>query len=272
MRRYNASFLVCGLATAMLLFSVVASVGCRNGGNGNGGGEGAVVAMMERLTENVTKFYFVDVRAFRADNSLDEIYKASRDTIEFDFRQLGISAADVDTMAKGGGVTILEGSFSLGSVRDELRGNGYDDAEYKGIETWGRDLSVALVSKSCIVTGGSTDTLEDCIDAMKGDCASLYDNADARDVVGRLPDGLWTNVSFKQAGLDGLKAEGRSGDKKDADTIRMTVIYLFEDEDAAGNARGDIEDESADNANVEMTQDGKYVTVSADVAIEDVLL
>jgi hypothetical protein len=257
------------MSLVLLLSLTVVLVGC-------GGGTGDAVAMMDKLPKDTEAFSFVDVKAIRADKDLDKAYEGLEGDIKSEFEELGVSVDDVDGMAQGGSVTILEGRFDLGDVRKELEGNDYDDDKYKGVETWEGDLSVALVSASCIVTGEDLDRVEDCIDVIKGDDDSLHDDANLQDLVSRLPSGI---VSYVYPGdyeeYEGLEAVGYSLVKKAADTMRVTAIYRFEDEGAASAAADDIEKDMKEDiegttaTNVAVTRDGKYVKATGDVKIDD---
>ena len=74
---------------------------------------------------------------------------------------------------------------------------------------------------------------------------------------------------------DNLEASGSAANKKDRDTTRTTEVYLFDDENDAEAAEGDIQDyvdqqeddESWTNTKVE--QSGRWVTVTAEIDIDD---
>lgn len=260
MRRRNSRFLTCAM-TLVLLLSLAGLVGC---GGGGGGGTGDAVAMMDKLPKDTEAFSFVDVKAIRSDKDLDKAFEGLKDDIKSEFEELGVSVDDVDSMAQGASVTILEGRFDLGNVSKELEDNDYDDDKYKGVEIWEGDLSVALVSASYIVTGEDLYRVEDCIDVIKGDDDSLHDDANLQDLVSRLPSGIALSVypgDYEE--YEGLEAVGYSLVKKAADTMRVTTIYRFEDEGAASASADDIEKDMKEDiegttaTNVAVTRDGK---------------
>lgn len=268
MRRHGSGHLIFDLALVMLLCLVVVTIGC----SGGGGSEGAL-AMMKKLPRDAGGLSFTNVRALRDDKDFNKAYETLKDLIDSDFQTLAISADDVDTMTEGGSLTMLEGHFDLAEVRTGLERNNYDKDEYKGIETWkGSDSSVALISGSFIVIGYGLANVEDCVDVIKGDGDSLYDDEDLRDVLSRAPAGIGVSVDPGLGYYEGLKAVANSGGKKDADTIWVTSIFLFEDEDAAAVARVDIENGIKGTGvwqDIVVIQDREYVRCAADGDIEN---
>jgi len=43
---------------------------------------------------------------------------------------------------------------------------------------------------------------------------------------------------------EGMKAQGTSLEKKDGDTLKMTGVFMFEDEDAARDAVAEIKEDT----------------------------
>jgi len=274
MRRHHHRYLLRLLALLILFLSVVALVACGNVGHEkNGGVSGDLAAMLQRFPEGSDYFQFVDVKSLRANRALLEAYEDTKKNLESSFQDSGISADDVDIMATNAKATLLEGSFDLDSVSEKLEDNGYRHSEYQGIETWEGYRPVALLSRSCIVIGDKVDTVYGCIDVTMGNANSLYGDADVKDVTGRLPStSLWI-ATYSAAVLqyrEGLKVMAMAGIPKDVDTVHMTEVFLFRDEVAASSVMSDIgrdftDDEYSSYDNVEVTRDGIYVTVTADL-------
>lgn len=270
MKLCYSRLLVSAVVLVVLVSVVVALAGC--GGKGGAGG----AAMPKMLPKDVGGFIVADFATLRGDKDLKPAYNECKDQITPYLDALGISTNDVSQVgaSEDGEKWILEGSFNLGDVRTKLKDNGYDDDEYKGVETWEGNLSVALVSGSRIVVGTDLDTVHNCIDVIKGDHRSLYDdNQDIRDVMGKLPSGIIYGVSLSDR--PGIVLVGYSVVKKNSDTIHITSVYLCEDADSAsGNESGIRNDMKAEKSynDVEVTGDGKYVTATADQNIEDVSL
>jgi len=282
MRQHRSKSLARSLALVMLLLFVAAPFGCGDSpggtsdgdGNGDGNGSGSVISMMYKVPRDALAFDFTDVAAVRADGDLGELYDAYQDDIESECDLLGISPDDVDRegvhLGATGSVQILEGRFDLDGVRNELKDNGYEKGEYKRIETWDSSTAddemkaVALTSKGCIILASSIDRVTDCIDAINGDEDSLGDDEGFSAVVGRLPAGLVVHV-YTTAGYEGCEAYGLSVTKNDLNSRRLTQVFLFVNEDAAGSRRNDIERdfrEYYEQESLEVTLDGRYVVLS----------
>lgn len=282
MGQHRSKYLMFSSALVMLLLLVVASVGCGNSpggtsdgdGNGDGSGSGSISSIMKKVPKDALAFDFTDIAAVRAEGDLDELYSAFQDDIESECDLLGISPNDVDRMGvrmdATGSMEILEGRFDLDGVRNELKDNDYDNNEYDGIETWESDSAdqemeaVALMSGSCIIFASSIDGATDCIDVIKGEEVSLADDEDFSAVVGRLPAGLVEHV-YATTGYEGCEAFGVSVTKKDLNSRRLTVVFLFVDENAAYDTKDDIErdyKEYYEHDNLEVTLDGRYVVLT----------
>jgi len=271
---------VFGVLVGMML-SMIVGCGDGGGGNGNGNGNGGATAlsMMKKLPASVTSFDFVDYGSFRADDDLRGAYSDANDRYNDELADLGILAVDVDYMTRAerwlppnspSSLVILEGTFNLHDLSAELKDKDYyHENEYKGVQTWAAVLhhSVALVSASCVVYGNNIEVVEDCLDVIKGGADSLYDNADLRDVVTKLPTGVLV------LGDLGDQVVGESVVKKNGDTLRLTAVYLCEDEAAAASFKSWFEATIAADPdsfrNSELSQNGNYVTVAGDAAIED---
>lgn len=270
MRGHNSNSLISGLALVMLLLLVVTLPGCGGDGDGDGNGGGWAEAMMNRVPRGAAKFMFTftDFAAMRADVELREFYDDYKKEIEPECEALGISPDNVDSASKGysGWIfLVLDGEFDLDGVRQGLEDKGYQDGEYKEVQTWGNSSAdigaIALVSANCIVIGDDVDNLQKSIDVVKGDEDSLSDDEDMLDLMGRLPPGIVVSVSTYYKTYPGCETTGYSLNKKDSDTVLVTMILLFEDEDSADDAMKDIEGE---HDNGEVTKDGRYITVNSE--------
>jgi len=279
MRLHNPRFLISGLALVTLLLSVAALVGCGSGNDGDSNddanGGGVAISAMKKLPKDAGGFTFIDLAATRADDDIAELYGHAVGMIESECDALGISTDDVDRVADGDTVKILEGSFDLDQVRQELEANGYEANRYKEIDTWEKSRAdieaVALVSESCIVVGSSIDRVTDCIDVIKGDADSLSDDEDVSEVVDRLPTGLLVAVRTGDSGV-GSEAYGWSTTKKDSSTVLMTQVILFDDEPADDAVQGieDVYKQGYGTDKVEVKQDGRFVTVTVELDIDDI--
>lgn len=280
MQRHRHTFLMRILALFMVLAVAVAAAGC--GGDGRGGKiDEAVANMMKKIPRGIDMFAYFDVEALRSDNDLAAISQGLTGEWDSAFQALGIPLDDIHAVGLGSEETLVfDGRFDLDEVRDVLDDGGMDDDEYLDVEIWeAGPVGVALVSDDCIIFQTDGD-IEDCVDAMKGKRASVYDDEDIAESVGRLPSALIVLYGpegedpFGEFGFDDLEATAASIDKSDADTLSLVVVFQFEDEDAADDALDEIEDrlkasaEGVDPDTVEVEQDGRYVKVTAEAGID----
>lgn len=268
MRGRHSNSLLSGLALVMLLLLLVALPGCGGDGDSNGNGGGWAEAIMNRVPRDAAKFMFTftDFAAMRADDELSRFYDDYKKDIGSECEALGISPDSVDSASKGysGWIfLVLDGEFDLDEVRQALKDKGYQGGEYKEVQTWGNKSAdvgaIALVSADCIVIGDDVDNLQKTIDVIKGDEDSLSDDEDMLDLMGRLPPGMVVSVSTYYKTYPGCETTGYSLNKVDSDTVLVTMILLFEDEDSADDAMQAVEGEHEDG---EVTRDGKYITVN----------
>jgi hypothetical protein len=271
------------LVLLTLLSVVAAAVGCGSDDGGSKVNED-VAAMMKKMPRGSDMFACFDVRAMHTDNDLAPVSEALIGGWDEVFETLGMPVDDMDAVAMSGEDTLVfEGRFDLDEIRDVLDDGGFDEDEYLDVEVWETgETGVALVSDDCIIFQTDGD-IEDCIDAMEGKRASLYDDEDITDSVGRLPDGLFIlygpegQEPFGDFGFDDLEATAASIGKRDADTLWMVVVFRFEDEDAADDALEEIEDgltsntEGVDPDTIKIKQDRRYVEVTAEAAMDTFL-
>ncbi len=257
-----------------LLGLTLTSVGCTS--------SNAMIDMMARVPSDTVYLKYVDVKTLRNDASLDDLYDAWKGAVDPRLDSHGIDHGAVNRFAFGTNstltkrFTLLAGKFDLKEIRNELKDRSYNDSEYKGVEVWKKtglgvemDNQVALMGDFIIV--GNEAGVESCIKVIKeGDSSFL---ADANDVVGHLPDGFRVEIQKTQlAGLllGGLEASGMSVKKKDADTLKISGIATFDDEQDARNADGKIEDLMENfYKRVNVTRTGVMVKASAEVDIRD---
>jgi hypothetical protein len=118
------------------------------------------------------------------------------------------------------------------------------------------------------------DLVEDCLDVIKSGADSLYSRADLRDILGKLPAGLYVYGTYVDSSQSTVKATGQSVAKKTSDTVRITNILLFKDETAAASARSQYQNAIAGGQfseydNPEVTLNGNCVTIVGDSPTHD---
>jgi len=255
-----------GLLASLVLTLVL--TGCSSGG-------GSAAAMMEDMSWDTTQMTYLNVEALRNDPALDDLYDNWREDEGQMLNAHGIDRNSVTSIGYGSEVTIVAGSFDLAEVRHELDTRDYDDDEYRGIEVWRKPYGNELTAlKGGLIIIGPEDPVKECIRVMEGTEDSFADRQDARDVMNKLPGGLFVHVSlsnwFTGLLLSGFESLGISAQKADEYTLRFTFVLKFDDRAYAEDAMNKVED-FVDNSyrNVEARQDGEYLIVTGEIDVED---
>jgi hypothetical protein len=248
-------------------------------GGGDGGDVAAVVIdMLKMMPKGADDFMSIDMEALRTDDDFEEIYNDFVGDFSNLEEYMGIDISDISqfTVSGEGEIVILRGDINLDAVRDALEETGFEEQTYKGVEMWvSPGINLALMSDTIIF--GGEDNVKDCIGVIEEGDDSLYDDADFRDVIDRLPDGIMVGVGEGASVMtfdeyDGLKVTGVSIAKHSSDSIELTGIAKFTDADAAEDAiddlRQDMEGDEEELRNIDVSQDGKYLEATAEGDIE----
>lgn len=272
-----------------LIGLLVLSNACLFGSNSESLSEGAI-DIMKKIPSDTGIFIVMDVKTFRDDSDLSELYNNSSSSIEEILGDLNEYQDAVNTYSmvmleeneesSGGMLYIIEGSFDLSIMESKLNDQDYSTSDYEGITIWEQQdeyytLYIALLGKLFII--GDEDSVKRCIDVIKKGEASLYDNQDFRHIIDRLPSGSMMMFGTDEFSLfmglevEGLVVNGMSMAKKDSNTMNSTGIFKFTDSDAAANALDSIQSEienDDDATNIHVAQDGEYINTTYEVSIE----
>ncbi len=260
--------IILSLGILASLALMVVSVGCSSSG-------GSASAMMEKMTWDTTQLTYINVEGLRNDSALEDLYDQWREDAGQMLSTHGIDRNSVQSMGYGSEVTIIMGSFDLAAVRHELDTREYNDDDYRGVEVWkkpyGNELT-ALMDGVIII--GPEDSVEDCIRVIQGGEDSFADKQNARDVMNKLPNGLFANLSmsnwFTGLLLGGFESLGISAQKADQYTLRFTFVLKFNDRGYAEDAMNKVEDfVEGSYRNVQARQDGEYVIVTGEIDVDD---
>lgn len=258
----------------ILLAAALASAGCASGNR--------LTDMMAKVPGDTESLRFVDIDGLRNDADMNALYGTWKTSVDTRLESHGINSGDVNVFAFGTGsgkrFTLLVGGFDLDGVRSKLDGLHYDKGEYKGVELWElqegwgyeSDSKVALMGNLIIL--GNEVGVKGCIKVIKEGDSSWLKRVDISDVVSQLPVGLYVDLEKSQlAGLflGGFEAYGVSAEKRDSDTLGISGVAKFEDEDNAGNAKNAIE-VTLDTIfkSVDVSQEGAFLTASAELDID----
>lgn len=266
-----------------LALGIPLGTSCLGDSGGGGGGDVAteVIDMLKMMPKGADDFMSIDLEALRADDDFEELYNDFMSDLSDLEESFGISFGDVSLFGVSGDgeIVILRGDFDFDGVRDALEEIRLEEETYEGVEMWvSPGISVALMD-DMIIFGGE-DNVKDCIEVIEEGDDSLYDNADFRDVIDRLPDGVMVAVGeggsvMDYEAYDGLKVTGVSIAKHSSDSVRFTGIAKFEDGDAAEDAiddlREDMETDEDELRNIDVSRDGEYLEGTAERDIEGLL-
>jgi len=240
--------------------------------------------IMAKIPVGSADFGYWDVGKLSKDADLAELYAAFRSSRQA--QQLvdiggGLFVLERAARASGadGEVTVLEGDLNRTDIERRLRENDYAETRYRETGIWsprngeGQD-SVGLQKNAMLMAG--SDYLKLCIDTVAQEQAySLYDDQYVRLLVDRLPQGLMVYVHKADSAsvqvYTDLIASGESYRKEGQDRLKLTAIYMFQDSDAAGKARMEIEDQLNIKGftDIKLGQDVNFVQATALVYVAD---
>ena len=262
------------VSLAFLLGATLTNAGCASGKG--------MTDMMARVPHDTACLKYVNVKSLRNDADLDDLYTAWKGSVDPRLDAHGIDHGAVNRFASGANstlskrFTLLVGKFNMKEIKDELNDRNYDSSEYKGVEVWkktgfGTDTDMVALMGDLIILGNEAG-VEGCIKVIKEGEASLLGNADANDVAGHLPNGLRVEIQKTEVAgllLSGLEASGTSVNKKNSDTLKISGIATFDDEQDARDADGKIEDlMERVYERVDVARAGVLVKASADLDID----
>ena len=265
------------LPKALIIGLLLAAVGFGTASCGGGIG-GALVDLMEQVPDEATSFVYWDAEKMEGDSDLHQLLDKWKADNEARLAGFSIRSDGVDHFSEfsmdGTTALVVSGEFELNEIRQELENQAYDDKDYKLVEVWeSPDEQDWLAVTEDSLIGGAKETVKESIRVIKGE-GSLYDDQDARDIMDRLPSGLLVHFQkyVGNATHTGLVASGDSFEKKDKDTLKIKLVYKFVEPEDATSAMEDISEEVDEPYDrVHLKQDGRYVIVTAEVEIEDMI-
>ena len=253
---------------------------------------GTLLDLTREIPEGTTSFVYWDAKQIEGDDDLSQLrdkWKADNEAW-LDVFGIGTDAVNhflyfsldenvtgqfLGFSRYGNNVLDVRGDFERDRLRTALKTRNHSKGDWKDIEVWqtlDKQEWLALARDSLI--GGDKDAVRQCIDVIEGDLPSLYDSQDAKDVTGRLPNGILV-CFFNYANVtpgppyEGLLANGASLQKKDQDTLRLKLVCKFAEPEDAANAVESIRDDvDMDFGAVKAEQDGRFVILTGEISID----
>jgi len=262
-----------GLLVVTLLGALIL-LGCGSGG----GSFTNLTGLVKMAPQDSGEIIFIDVNKLKSDSDFGELYEEMKDSFEYTIAAgSGEDIMDFDdihyigmVMVDYGEVILINGDFNLDAIRDQLKDEDYDKDDYMGVEIWyGYSDTVAIHNGTLIL--GDEDDVEKCIEVIDDPETSAYEkNEDVRDVVKEVSSGLFSTVIIGPF-YPGADAVGMSFSKVNADLMKFSGCFKFDDNEDAEDALNDIESdiESGDFYSVEVSRSGNLVKFSAEMDMEE---
>ncbi len=244
--------------------------------------DNALAAMVSMVPADTLSLKWVQADSLRNDSQLSLVYGNWKASVDARLAAHGINSDDVDDFAFGTGIglrfTVLKGSFDLDQVRAKLRQRGFEDGEFKGQEMWelaagsGYDADPRVVLMSGVIILGDEGGAESCVKVIKEGDESLFKKADIKEVVDRIPTGLYVDLEKNAlAGfvVKGLESYALSVRKQDSDTLDVSGVAKFESEGDANDGDNLIEgllDTTFED--VDVKQNGRFLTATAELDVD----
>ena len=222
------------------------------------------IRMVKMLPEDIGSLTFVDVAMLQNDEDLQSMWNSIKEYyVGEDIYGENVSKiTSIGIAGSASNVSMYAGDFDLEQMTSMIEHSSMESFEYEGITVWTDQNASSTAVIDNVVFVGSSEDIQLCINLSNGQGASLYDNKDAKDTIGRLPGGYVLGVSVMNSSENdyGLLAAGMAVSKNDGNISQVSLLK-FDDSDAA---QGYItEFESQIPSDYVVTQDGEYVTISS---------
>jgi len=241
------------------------------------GYSGTLVDLLKEIPEGATSIVYWNTEALTSDSELHGLLDKWKADNENQLTSYGIASNKVSHFLRFSeneeSVLVVRGDFDLEQVKSELNQMGRDKKDWKYVDVWENtdELNwVAMPGNSII--GGPIDRVKESIEVIKKGESSLYDNQDVQDILNKLPSGILVHIQryTGDAPHNGLIASGDSFEKKNADILKVKLVYKFNAPEEAGNALEAISNEVDELYDkVDTKQDGRFIIVTAEVETED---
>jgi len=205
------------------------------------------------LPQEVQTFDWVDSRSLRADAELQGLYEDWKRAwfIDHQLEALGVADTQVTSFiwAEGpyqgpdegldgcldewvltGPWIVVSGEINPADVSESLQKEGYISDSESDVEVWVRGPDAVALMEGYIVSRSRGD-VSSCIQVMRGEADSLYEDTRVRQVLEETPSGFF--IRLERPGEDdtdeGYQCASFSLSKKDSGTQRVEGVFLFPD-------------------------------------------
>ena len=274
------------MTTLLLATSVAVALlaGCSGDGTSEPDSPDVPEGALGIVTDEATRVKVWDAEALRieAPRDLENAFEAQWESLE----QYGIVVDDLARLVEttddqGAGVSILEGRFEWGKVRDALGDLEFEDATYRGQELWEderRGQAFALLEDRGQIIVGSASSVRDVLRSLDRGTGFLLQDAehDLTRVLAKAGEG-WQVLAEDGCGridVRGCRAVAQTVSEGQGSTLEQRWALLFRRESTAESELDAVDDyfDAALPRTVaveSVEQDSAFVIVIASVDEED---
>jgi hypothetical protein len=228
-----------------------------------GSDKGQFIRMVKMLPEDIGSLNFVDIAVLQNDEDLQSTWNSIKEYyVGEDIYGENVSKiTSIGIAGSASNVSMYAGDFDLEQMTSMIEQSSRESFEYEGINIWTDQNASSTAVIDDIVFVGSSEDIQLCVDVANGQGTSLYDNNDAKDIIGRLPGGYVLGISVMDSSENdyGLLAAGMAVSKQNGN-ISQASLLKFEDSDAAQGYITEFESQMQD---YDVVQEGLYLTISS---------
>ena len=228
-----------------------------------GSDKGQFIRMVKMLPEDIGSLNFVDIAVLQNDEDLQSTWNSIKEYyVGEDIYGENVSKiTSIGIAGSASNVSMYAGDFDLEQMTSMIEQSSRESFKYEGINIWTDQNASSTAVIDDIVFVGSSEDIQLCVDVANGQGTSLYDNNDAKDIIGRLPGGYVLGVSVMDSSENdyGLLAAGMAVSKQNGN-ISQASLLKFEDSDAAQGYSTEFESQMQD---YDVVQEGLYLTISS---------
>jgi hypothetical protein len=222
------------------------------------------VRMVKMLPEDLPGLTFIDVKVLQSDSDMLSLWNQAKDQF-FGEDLYGENVSKITGFGMAGSereMSLYAGDFDLEQMTSIIEQGSLESFEYEGVTIWTDQYASSTAVIDNVLFVGSSEDIQLCINLSNGQGASLYDNKDAKDTIGRLPSGYVLGVAIMNSSENdyGLLASGLAVSKQGGNISEISLLK-FEDSEAAQGYTTLLESQIPEGYDVK--HDGEYVTISS---------